>query len=169
MSFAIPEPPGLSHEYWMSQAMTLAAAAGEFGEVPVGAVIVDSQGQVVSTGANRRQRDNDPTAHAEIIALRQAGQILGTWYLTECTLYVTLEPCPMCTGAILQARIKTLIYGTTDPKAGAMGTVINIPTSPAAFHRLEVIGGVLGEDCRAQLQGWFREHRQRAKEKFPQE
>lgn len=168
MSPATPEPPGLPHEYWMSQAMTLATAAGEFSEVPVGAVIVDSQGQVVSTGANRRQRDNDPTAHAEIIALRQAGRIRGTWYLTDCTLYVTLEPCPMCAGAILQARIKTLIYGTTDPKAGAMGTVINIPTSPAAFHRLEVIGGVLADQCRDQLQAWFREHRQRAKEKFPQ-
>lgn len=153
----------------MDQAIALAKQAGSQGEIPVAAVIIGSDQKILATGENRKERDRDPTAHAEILAIRNATKVLKDWHLNQATLYVTLEPCPMCTGAILQARIKTLIYGTTDPKAGAMGTVINIPTSPAAFHRLEVIGGVLGEDCRAQLQGWFREHRQRAKEKFPQE
>lgn len=167
MPSTIPKSSDAAHEYWMSQAMILATAAGELDEIPVGAVIVNSQNQIVTTSANRRQQDNDPTAHAEIIALRQAGQILRTWYLTDCTLYVTLEPCPMCAGAILQARIKTLVYGTSDPKAGAVGSVIDIPQSPAAFHRLEIIGGVLADQCREQLQAWFRVHRQRAKGKFP--
>ncbi len=155
-----------SHDYWMTQALELAAAAGSEGEIPVGAVIVNSQNQVIAMASNRRERDHDPTAHAEILALRMAGQTLGTWYLTDCTLYVTLEPCPMCAGAILQGRIKTLVYGTTDPKAGAIQTVVNLPMSPASFHRLEVIGGILAEQCRDQLQAWFREHRQQTRAKL---
>ncbi|MBF2098421.1 MAG: nucleoside deaminase [Gloeomargaritaceae cyanobacterium C42_A2020_066] len=149
----------------MRQAIELAATAGRAEEVPVGALIVNAAGRILATGENRRERDHDPTAHAEILALRAAGQALGTWYLTNCTLYVTLEPCPMCTGAILQARIGVLVYGAPDPKAGAIQTVLNLPHSPAAFHRLAVVGGVLETDCRHQLQDWFRQHRQRQRAK----
>ncbi len=152
-----------SHEFWMSQALELAAVAGQAGEVPVAAIIINAEGKLIATGQNRRERDQDPTAHAEVVALRQAGTVQGTWYLTDCTLYVTLEPCPMCAGAILQGRIKTLVFGTADPKAGAMGSVINIPESPAAYHRIEVIGGVLAELCRQQLQAWFQAHRRQTK------
>lgn len=149
------------HIHWMEQAIALATQAGQADEVPVGAIIVDAQSTIIATGENRRQRDRDPTAHAEIVALRKAGQVLGTWYLTDCRLYVTLEPCPMCAGAILQGRIHTLIYGAPDPKAGAIQTVLAIPTSPAAFHRLNVISGILETRCREQLKTWFKEHRQR--------
>lgn len=145
----------------MEQAIALAAQAGQANEVPVGAIIVDAQDTIIATGENRRQRDHDPTAHAEIVALRKAGQILGTWYLTSCRLYVTLEPCPMCAGAILQARMHTLIYGAGDPKAGAIKSVLTIPESPAAFHRLVVVSGVLEPACRDQLKTWFKVHRQR--------
>jgi len=152
------------HEFWMNHAIALAEQAGLADEVPVGAVIVDANNTLIATGENRRQRDHDPTAHAEIVALRQAGQRLGTWYLNGCRLYVTLEPCPMCAGAIVQARIHTLIYGTPDPKAGAIDSVLHIPTSAAAFHRVESLGGVLAERCCEQLQTWFRAHRQRQKQ-----
>ena len=129
--------------------------AGESGEVPVGAVIVGPEGTAIATGENRRQRDQDPTAHAEIIALREAGAALQDWQLRHCRLYVTLEPCPMCAGAIVQARIATLIYATADPKAGAVRSVLNIPDSAASFHRLRVIRGVLAESAQDQLQDWF--------------
>ncbi len=147
------------HRYWMQQALTLAQSAGEAGEVPVGAIIVDPQGQRLGSAENRRERDWDATAHAEILALRQAGQRLRNWHLNDCTLYVTLEPCPMCTGAIIQARIRLLVYGTDDPKSGTIRTVDNIPDSPASFHRLSVIGGILESACRQQLQSWFSQRR----------
>ncbi|MDR7899138.1 MULTISPECIES: tRNA adenosine(34) deaminase TadA [unclassified Thermosynechococcus] len=152
------------HDFWMQQAIALAAQAGAADEVPVGAVIVSAENELIATGENRRQRDHDPTAHAEIIALRRAGQRLGTWYLTGCRLYVTLEPCPMCAAAIVQARIHTLIYGTTDPKAGAIDSVLQLPQSPAVFHRIQVISGVQAAACRQQLQTWFRQHRQRERQ-----
>ncbi|WNC61004.1 tRNA adenosine(34) deaminase TadA [Thermosynechococcus sp. QS41] len=152
------------HDFWMQQAIALAAQAGAADEVPVGAVIVSAENELIATGENRRQRDHDPTAHAEIIALRRAGQRLGTWYLKGCRLYVTLEPCPMCAAAIVQARIHTLIYGTTDPKAGAIDSVLQLPQSPAVFHRIQVISGVQAAACRQQLQTWFRQHRQRERQ-----
>ena len=149
------DPDYLTHYRWMSRAIALAAAAGEAGEVPVGAVIVDTAGEVLAEAENRRQREGDPTAHAEILALRQAGRSLGTWQLQPCTLYVTLEPCPMCSGAIVQARLGLLVYGTDDPKTGAVRTVLNLPDSAASNHRLPVIGGILEATCRQQLQSWF--------------
>jgi tRNA(adenine34) deaminase len=144
---------------WMRQAIALAASAGELGEVPVGAVVVDAQGNCIGATENQRERDRDPTGHAEILALRQAAQHLGRWQLQDCTLYVTLEPCPMCAGAIIQARIGLLVYGADDPKAGAIRTVLNLPDSAASFHRLKVLGGILEADCRQQLQQWFAQHR----------
>ena len=144
----------------MIQAIELAAAAGEAGEVPVGAVIVCND-EVIAKGENRRERDHDPTAHAEIVALRLAGLRLRTWHLEQCTLYVTLEPCPMCAGAIVQARLGLLVYGADDLKAGATRTVINIPDSACSNHKLPIVGGVLESTCRQQLQRWFSQRRQK--------
>ncbi len=143
----------------MRLALALAVQAGEAGDVPVGAVIVDGQGVCIAQGQNQRHRTHDPTAHAEILALRQAGMALGTWHLVECTLYVTLEPCPMCAGALVNARIGTLVYGASDPKAGAIASVIQIPDSPASNHRFPVIRGILETECRELLQTWFRQRR----------
>jgi tRNA(adenine34) deaminase len=155
----------------MRQALTRAAAAGQAAEIPVGAVVIDGRGHCVGTAENQRERSLDPTAHAEVLALRQAAQQLGRWQLNDCTLYVTLEPCPMCAGAILQARIRTLVYGADDPKTGAVRTVLNLPDSAASFHKLKVIGGILEADCRQQLQEWFASRRasgrQTAREAVP--
>lgn len=149
----------LIHRQWMSRALDLAQIAGDADEVPVGAVVIDSSGSLIAEGENRKERDNDPTAHAEIIAIRAAAQNLRTWRLNQCTLYVTLEPCPMCAGAIVQARIKLLVYGVDDPKTGAIRTVANIPDSAASNHRLRVVGGILEYSCRQQLQAWFARRR----------
>ena len=149
-----------THCRWMKRALELAQLAGEAGEVPVGAVIVDSRGQLLEEAENRRERDRDPTAHAEILALRKAGQTLKDWHLNGCTLYVTLEPCPMCAGAIVQARIGLLVYGVDDPKTGTIRTVANIPDGACSFHRLRVLGGILESACRQQLQSWFARRRE---------
>jgi tRNA(adenine34) deaminase len=140
---------------WMARAIAIAAEAGAAGDVPVGAVIVDGAGAVVAEAQNRKQRDGDPTAHAEILALRQAGRSRGNWHLNDCTLYVTLEPCPMCAGALIQARIGRLVYGTADPKAGAIASVLHLPEGPASNHRFPVVAGVCEAECRTQLQAWF--------------
>lgn len=148
------------HCHWMAQAIAQAEAAGQAGEVPVGAVVVGPEGQLIAAAQNRRQRDRDPTAHAEILALRAAGQVLATWHLNQCGLYVTLEPCPMCAGAILQARLGWLVYGADDPKTGAIRTVTNLPDSACSFHRLEVLAGIGESRCREILQHWFGQQRQ---------
>lgn len=144
------------YQNWMDRAIALAQQAGALGEIPVGAVIVNNRGEEIATGVNRKERDRDPTAHAEIVAIRAAARVLGDWHLTGCTLYVTLEPCPMCAGAILQARISTLVYGADDPKAGAIRTVANLPDSPVSFHKLEAIAGIREQECQELLQTWFR-------------
>ncbi len=147
------------HRVWMQRAIALAAIAGAAGDVPVGAVVIDAAGHCLAEAANRKQRDRDPTAHAEILALRGAARTLGRWHLEPCTLYVTLEPCAMCAGALVQARLGRLIYGADDPKTGAIRTVANLPDGPLSNHRLEVLGGVCEAECRAQLQAWFAERR----------
>lgn len=144
----------------MSQAIALAQVAGDAGEVPVGAVIVDANNNLVATAENRRERDKDPTAHAEILALRSAGQVLQTWHLNNCTLYVTLEPCTMCAGAIILARLGLLVYGVDDPKTGTIRTVANIPDSICSNHKLPVLAGIMESACREQLQSWFALRRQ---------
>ena len=144
----------------MSRAIELAQNAGEAGEVPVGAVIVDVDGNLIAEGENRKERDKDPTAHAEIIAIRTAGQARQNWHLNQCTLYVTLEPCPMCAGAIVLARLRLLVYGADDAKTGAIRTVANIPDSACSNHHLPVLGGILESVCRQQLQSWFAQRRQ---------
>lgn len=143
----------------MQRALHLAQSAGEAGEVPVAAIVIGPDNQCLAEAANCKERMSDPTAHAEIMALRAAGQRRGNWHLSDCTLYVTLEPCAMCAGAIVQARIGTLVYGADDPKAGAVRTVINLPDSPCSNHRLEVMGGILEGPCRQLLQRWFQQRR----------
>ena len=163
MPFEIPPPlirdkTYLTHRRWMIRALELAEVAGKAGEVPVGAVIVGPEDELVAEVANRRERDQDPTAHAEILALRAAGQALKSWRLHHCTLYVTLEPCPMCAGAIIQARLSLLVYGADDPKTGAVRSVLNLPDSACSNHHLPVLGGILESACRQQLQAWFQQH-----------
>lgn len=147
------------HQQWMGRSIELAAKAGAAGEVPVGAIIINPEGEIIAEGENRRERDRDPTAHAEIVAIRAAGVNLNSWHLDRCTLYVTLEPCPMCAGAIVAARLGLLVYGADDPKTGSVRTVLNIPDSAASNHKLTVIGGILESNCRHQLQDWFRQKR----------
>ncbi|HEY9652353.1 MAG TPA: tRNA adenosine(34) deaminase TadA [Coleofasciculaceae cyanobacterium] len=158
----IEDPLYLVHRHWMSQAIALAQLAGEAGEVPVGAVVVDGNNRLIASAENRRERDKDPTAHAEILALRAAGQALQTWHLNTCTLYVTLEPCAMCAGAIILARLGLLVYGVDDPKTGTIRTVANIPDSVFSNHRLPVIAGMMESVCRQQLQSWFEQRRSRS-------
>jgi tRNA(adenine34) deaminase len=124
------------------------------GEVPIGAVVVHQE-RVIGSAHNQREMLRDPTAHAEMIAITQAAEALGSWRLIDCALYVTLEPCPMCAGAIVQARLPTVIYGATDPKAGACHTLYQITADPRLNHRAAVIGGVLADECRAILQEFF--------------
>ena len=152
------------HQYWMKRAIALAQQAGDAGEVPVGALIIDDQGHCLAQAENQRERLKDPTAHAEILALRQAGQQQQNWHLTHCTLYVTLEPCPMCAGAILQSRLSHLVYGADDPKTGAVRTVINLPDHPVSFHHLQVQGGICEAACQQRLRDWFRARRQTQKQ-----
>ena len=146
----------------MERAIALAQTAGDAGDVPVGAIVVDADGKAIAEAENRRERDHDPTAHAEILALRMAGRALGTWHLTQCTLYVTLEPCPMCAGALVLARLGLLVYGADDPKAGAVRSVLNVPDSACSNHVLPVLGGMLETPCRQQLKDWFALRRHRA-------
>lgn len=139
---------------FMSRAMELAQAAQTAGEVPVGAVIV-KDGSIIGEGANQPIATHDPTAHAEIVALRAAARTLSSYRLLDTTLYVTLEPCPMCAGAMVHARVKRLVYACTDLRAGAAGTVFNIVQHPELNHRLECTGGVLADPCRDMLRSFF--------------
>jgi tRNA(adenine34) deaminase len=142
----------------MQLALDLAREAAKNGEVPVGAIIVKN-GVVIGRGANAPIQNHDPTAHAEIIALRQAAESLGNYRLIDCTLYVTLEPCAMCSGAVQYARIAKLVYGATDPKTGACGSVVNLMNEPKLNHHTEVLGGVLAEECGAVLSEFFKQRR----------
>jgi len=142
-------------ERWMRQALREAARAAEAEEVPVGAVIVH-HGMVIGRGWNRTEGLKDATAHAEILAIGSASEALGDWRLEECTLYVTLEPCSMCAGAIVQARIPRLVYGAPDPKAGAVDTLFDLCRDPRLNHRVEVTAGCLAEEASALLQAFFR-------------
>ncbi|CAN5765806.1 hypothetical protein BH10ACI4_BH10ACI4_14580 [soil metagenome] len=156
----MPEPP-TSDLVFLRAAIAEAHAAELAGEVPVGALVVSPTGDIIARGNNRVLRDHDPTAHAEIVALRNAGLALSNYRLTGCTLYVTLEPCAMCAGAILHARIARLVYAAPDPKAGACGSVLSVMNHPQLNHKVEVTSGLLAEDCSALLQNFFRARRQR--------
>lgn len=149
----------MDHHFFMREALKEAERAYALGEVPVGAVVVDPGGRIVARAANLREKEKDPTAHAEILALRQAAQVVGDWRLEGYTIYVTLEPCPMCAGAILEARIWRLVFGTLDPLKGAAGTVIHLFSHPALGFRGEVLGGILEGECSELLKKFFRELR----------
>jgi tRNA(adenine34) deaminase len=142
----------------MQAAIAAARVAEGDGEVPVGAVVVHD-GVIIATGNNRVLRDSDPTAHAEIVAMRAAGRAIGNYRLEGCTLYTTLEPCAMCAGAILHARIARLVYAASDPKAGACGSVLGVMNHPQLNHRVEVVSGLLAEECGAMLTAFFRVRR----------
>jgi tRNA(adenine34) deaminase len=143
----------------MRLALAEAAAAERAGEVPVGAVVVDASGQVLARGHNEREVTNDPTAHAEIAALRRASAARSSWRLDGCTLVVTLEPCTMCAGASVLARVARVVYGAVDPKAGAVGSRWDVVRDRRLNHRPEVVSGVLAEECGQQLQAWFARRR----------
>ena len=148
-------------EAWMQQALALAGRAEAEGEVPVGAVLVGPDGALVAEGWNRNIADNDPTAHAEIVAMRRAGQRLGNHRLLGCTLYVTLEPCAMCAMAMVHARLARVVFGAKDPKTGAAGSVFDLLTDSRHNHRLQAEGGLLGEQAGQRLTDYFRRKRAR--------
>ena len=145
-------------QLWMERALAEAEAAREAGEVPVGAVIVKN-GELIAAGQNRSLRDHDPSAHAEIMALRAAGAHFGNHRLEGCEMYVIIEPCAMCAGAMVHARLKCLIYGASDPKGGAVESAINVLNHPRLNHKMEVVGGVLEAHCSALLRDFFRARR----------
>ena len=144
-----------THEPWMRLALEEADAASAHGDVPVGAVLFDGSGQRVASGHNRREIHQDPTAHAEIEAIRAAAALRGSWRLDDLTLVVTLAPCPMCAGAIVTARIPRVIWGCADAKGGAMGSLFMIGQDPRLNHRVEVIGRVLTDQCAERLRAFF--------------
>ena len=147
---------------WMRRALSLAHQAMEEAEVPVGAVITRNH-KVIGSGWNQREQLQDPTAHAEMIAITQAAASLSSWRLQECTLYVTLEPCPMCAGAILQSRIARVVFGALDPKAGAVSSLFQLLDDSRLNHRCQVTGGVLGDECGSLLSHFFQQQRRRGK------
>jgi len=146
------------HERYMRLALVEAGKAAACGEVPVGAVVV-RDGEVVATAHNRRETDRDPTAHAEVLAIRSAAAALGAWRLSGCTLYVTIEPCPMCAGAIVLARIDELVFGAPDPKAGACGTLMDVVRDERLNHQVAVVRGVLAEECAGLMREFFSRRR----------
>ena len=152
----------IDHTFFMQEALREAQRAEEIGEVPIGAVVVYQQ-EIIGRGHNLRESHADPTAHAEILAIQQAAQHLGDWRLEGCRLYVTLEPCPMCAGAILLSRIEHLIYGTPDPKAGCVDSLLNLLQDPRFNHQTEVISGILQHECRTRLRQFFQRLRQQKK------
>jgi tRNA(adenine34) deaminase len=155
----VEHPAGRPYVAAMERALEEARACLATGDVPVGAVVLDEHGVVVATGRNEREATQDPTAHAEVLALRAAAAATGDWHLDRHTLVVTLEPCPMCAGAVLAARVPRVVFGAWDPKAGASGSVYDIARDRRLPHRTEVVAGVLEEECAALLDDFFRERR----------
>lgn len=150
----------MDHAGYMREALAEAEAAYADGEVPVGAVVV-FQGEIIGRGHNRRETLKDSSAHAEMLALREAAKSLGDWRLNGAVVYSTLEPCPMCAGALVQFRVDMLVYGVADPKAGAVDSIVDIVRQPRFNHQVEVVAGVLEEECRAIIQRFFRELREK--------
>ncbi|MHB1745791.1 MAG: tRNA adenosine(34) deaminase TadA [Acidobacteriaceae bacterium] len=146
-------------ESWLREALAQAEEAQAAGEVPIGAVVLGPDGALIARGQNRVIRDHDPTAHAEIVALRAAGTALANYRLEQCTLYVTLEPCAMCAGAMVHARIARLAFGAFDPKAGAVGSVLTVLNHPQLNRQIEVTGGILAEECGDLLRRFFQSRR----------
>jgi len=161
-----PQSEAMSDSAFMQIALDLAQQAAADGEVPVGAIVV-KDGEIIGRGSNAPITTHDPTAHAEIRAMRDAAQHIGNYRLVGCTLYVTLEPCAMCSGAIQHARIAKLVYGASDPKTGACGSVVNLMAEPKLNHHTEISGGVLAVECGALLSSFFSARRKKAKTEQP--
>lgn len=151
--------PTESDAVWMTHAVQLASHCADSGDVPVGACVVGPRGQLIGEGWNVREAQADPTGHAEMVAMRQAARRLGSWRLSGCTLFVTLEPCAMCAGALVQSRIDRAVFGAWDPKAGACGSVWDLARDPLALHRVEIVGGVDEVRCSALLLNFFASRR----------
>lgn len=147
--------------HWMDRLLRRARTVGEQGEIPVAAALLDGKGRCLGWGSNRRQREADPLGHAELVALRQGAATRGDWRFNDCTMIVTLEPCPMCAGALVQARMGTVVYGAADPKRGALGGTVDLARHPSAHHHMRVVAGIRGELAGRQLEEWFRERRSR--------
>ena len=145
----------MNYQSLMQQAIAIANEVKSSDDVPVGALIVNDAGEILSSGKNEREKDNDPTAHAEILAIRRAGEKLGSWRLDDLTLIVTLEPCVMCAGAILQSRLKRLVFGAFDQKAGAVGSSLDVVRDVRALSKVEVVSGVLEDECAKLLTDFF--------------
>ena len=145
----------MNYQSLMQRAIYLAQEVKSSGDVPVGALIVNESGEILSTGKNEREKDTDPTAHAEIVAIRKASEKIGSWRLDDLTLIVTLEPCVMCAGAILQSRIKRLVFGAFDQKAGAVGSCLDVIRDVRALSKVEVVSGVLEDECAKLLTDFF--------------
>ena len=143
----------------MQAALSLAKVAADNGDVPVGAIVVNEAGEILGTGQNLREQSNDPTAHAEVIAIRQAAEKIGSWRLDDLTIVVTLEPCAMCAGAIAQSRIKRLVFGAWDEKAGAVGSVMDVIRDPRALTKVEVVAGIMEKECSEVLRDFFNSKR----------
>ncbi len=152
------------HERWMKVALQEAEKAEALGEVPIGAIIV-RDGEMIASAFNRRETEQQALAHAELIAIQEACEKLGSWRLAGCTLYVTLEPCPMCAGAIVQSRIDTVVYGASDPKAGCAGTLMNLLDEPRFNHRTNVVASCLEDECGGKLTRFFQKLREKKKKK----
>jgi len=148
-----------AYEAAMRAALHEAREALAHADVPIGAVVISPDGEVVGRGHNERELRGDPTAHAEVLALREAALVVGSWRLSGCTLVVTLEPCTMCAGAVVLSRVDRLVYGAADPKTGAVGSLWDVVRDPRLNHRPEVVGGVLGEECGEMLRSFFGPHR----------
>jgi len=156
------------HQLWMARLLRLAQRVGESGEIPVAAAVLDGRGRCVGWGSNRRHRLGDPLGHAELEAINQAARTLGDWRLNSCTLLVTLEPCPMCAGAAVQARVGTVVFAAPDPKRGALGGCLNLASDPSAHHAMRVVGGVGADAARRQLERWFQQRRRERATRKPE-
>jgi len=157
-----PEPDQALLELWMARLLRLSERIGQLGDIPVAAALLDPQGHCIGWGSNGRERHSDPLGHAELSALRQGARLLGDWRFNGCTLLVTLEPCPMCAGALVQARVGRVVYGAADPKRGALGSCLDLATDSTAHHRMQVLTGILADQASRQLSGWFRRKRAQA-------
>jgi len=145
----------VNYQLIMQAALSLAKVAGDNGDVPVGAIVVNEAGEILGTGQNLREKNNDPSAHAEIVAMRQAAEKIGSWRLDDLTMVVTLEPCAMCAGAISQSRFKRLVFGTWDEKAGAVGSVWDLVRDGRSLNKVEVVSGVMEQECGEVLKSFF--------------
>ena len=162
-----PEPaalPATEQHLWMARLLRMAERVGAAGEVPVAAVLLDERGRALGWGVNRRESHADPLGHAELVALAQAARLRNDWRFNACTLLVTLEPCPMCAGALVQARVGRVIHGAADPKRGALGGCLDLASHSSAHHHMEVVAGVCAAEAQRQLEGWFRRRRRKRRQ-----